>query len=100
MPRPILIRSWLQTIKVMLNWFSDNSEKTHTTIQALVIGETIKTIQINHNNRTEWLQKSLLSMEQNDGDNFTIIIPHWLYIRKFTQLKRVHRKKQNYYSTL
>ena len=96
MPRPTTIRSWLHTIKLLLNWFSDDSEKKPTTIQALVIGETIKTIQINYNNRTAWLQKSLLSMEQNDGNNVTIIIPHWLYIRKFTRMKRVNRRKKNY----
>ena len=96
MPRPTTIRNWLQTIKLMLNRFSDNSEKTHTTIQALVIGETIKTIQINYNDRTEWLQKSLLSMERYDGNNFTIIIPHWLYMRKFTRMKRVNRRKPIY----
>jgi hypothetical protein len=85
--------NWMHPIKSFQNWFLDQSEKKPDTIEALVTGETVKTIQVKYKNTTAWLQKSLLMLEPNGENKVTIIIPHWLFIRKFTSLKRTNGRR-------
>jgi hypothetical protein len=85
--------NWKHPIKSVLNWFFEKSDKKPATIEALVTGETMKTIQVIYKNRIAWLQKSLLILEQLDGNKVIIIIPHWLFIRKFTSLKRANYRR-------
>ena len=53
----------------------------------------MKTIQVIYKNRIAWLQKSLLILEQLDGNKVIIIIPHWLFIRKFTNSKPANYRR-------
>ncbi len=85
--------NWMCPIKSFQNWLFDQSEKKPATIEAQVTEETVKTIRVKYKNQTAWLQKSLLMLEQNEGNKVTIIIPHWLFIRKFTSLKPANRRR-------
>ncbi|MEJ2537335.1 MAG: hypothetical protein P8048_09845 [Calditrichia bacterium] len=93
MPGPAQSMNWLHPIKSIQNWFFDPSEKKPDIIEALVTGETVKTIQVKYKNQTAWLQKSLLILELKGENKVTIMIPHWLFIRKFTGLKRTNGRR-------
>jgi RNase P/RNase MRP subunit p29 len=83
----------MQPIISIKNWVFGQTEKKTATIKALVIEETVKTIQIIYKNQTVWLQKSLINLEQNQGNMVTIIIPHWLFSHKFTRMKPANRRR-------
>jgi len=83
----------MDPIKSFKSWLFDQSPQKPATIEALVTEETIKTIQVSYKNRTVWLQKSLVMLKNNEGNKVTIIIPLWLYTRKFTGAKAVKSKK-------
>ena len=85
--------NWMHPVKSLQYWLFDQSEKKPAKIKALVTGETVKTIQVRYKNKTAWLQKSLLMLEQNEGNTITIIIPYWLFIRKFTSLRPAYRRR-------
>lgn len=93
MPGIAQIMNWMHPIKSFQNWLFNKSEKEPATIEALVTEETVKTIRVKYKNRTEWLQKSLIMLEQNGGNKVTIIIPGWLFTRKFTSLKTFNLRR-------
>lgn len=70
------------------SWLFDQSPPKPATIEALVMEETIKTIQVIYKNQTVWLQKSLVMLEKQEGNKVTIIIPLWLFTRKFARRKQ------------
>ncbi len=82
-----LLKSFGRTrpIKLIINWISGGASRNPATIQATITGETIKTIQIYYKKRTVWLQKSLVKLIKEEGDSVTIVIPVWLFDRKFSR---------------
>ncbi len=92
-PAPTQTMSWMHPVKFLQNWLFGQSGKKPATIKALIIEETIKTIRVEYKHRTAWLQKSLIMLEQNEGNRVTIVIPHWLFTRKFNGLKLLNRKR-------
>lgn len=96
MRRVALFMDWMCPKKSFQKGPYNQSVKKPVTIEVLVIGETLKTIQVKYKNYTPWLQKSLLMFEQSGGNKVNISIPNWLFIRKFTGIKSVDRKNEKH----
>lgn len=65
-------------------------------IEVQITEETVKTIQINYQDRVASLQKSLIKLKKSEGNTATLTIPFWLFIQKFPKLKkRNHRLRRN-----
>ncbi len=74
-------------IKLFKEWILDldRSEKESLTIEAIITDETEKTIQIYYRDQEVWLQKSLVNIKKQNGSKVNVVIPFWLYMRKFSR---------------
>ena len=72
-------------IKLFKEWVLDRSEKESLTIEAIIIDETEKTMQVYYRDQEVWLQKSLVNIHKQHGNKVNVSVPFWLYMRKFSR---------------